>query len=522
MSRHRSMPPSTAATTTTTGGGGATMDCASPKESPRPVNSPDGQRHVHFGAVVVMDDEESRGRNTNNQHDGVGESSIASSTDSELPLTLSNVKSEQSKPREWIKGKQLHQPCPSTALAEATDPSTSSITATETAIAMNTTSKLCKKNNSDQENQLTADSKYESAELLPGLPDHLAQLCLSTLHPSVLYQVCRSWRRLIYSPSFPPFFSLYALLSPTSTTKSHNKEQSDSVEFFTFDPIAFSWRPLPSPPSDPPLHLLHRHPSFISRNLPIQSLTVSGHLVLIAATTHNFLPALSRPLVFDPVSNQWLFGPPLSTPRRWCAAGSLGGAVFVASGVGRQYQGDVARSVEKWDMKKSNMEWKWEKMAALKDGKFSREAVEAVEYRGKLCMVNVKGNAVKEGAVYDAATNRWEEMPTRMLTGWNGPAAAVTEDGDAMYVVDEAKGSLRKYDPDKNCWKELIESSEHLKGAKQIVAGRGKVCVVCADGGRIAVLDVVATPAKLWFVNPPPEMEVVAVHILPRIIRPAD
>uniref|UniRef100_A0A0D3GKQ9 F-box domain-containing protein n=1 Tax=Oryza barthii TaxID=65489 RepID=A0A0D3GKQ9_9ORYZ len=48
--------------------------------------------------------------------------------------------------------------------------------------------------------------------LLPGLPDHLAQLCLSPLPPRLLHAVCRPWRRLMYTPSFPPFLSLYALL----------------------------------------------------------------------------------------------------------------------------------------------------------------------------------------------------------------------------------------------------------------------------------------------------------------------
>ena len=64
----------------------------------------------------------------------------------------------------------------------------------------------------------------------------------------------------------------------------------------------------------------------------------------------------------------------------------------------------------------------------------------------------------------------------------------------------------------------MIES-EFLKGADQIAARRGRVCAVCADGARIAVVDVVDKPARIWIVNPPPKTEAVAVHILPRMIR---
>ena len=372
-----------------------------------------------------------------------------------------------------------------------------------------------KHNNHKTSEELSDD--IPSNTLLPGLPNHLAELCLSSVHLSLLYKVSHSWRRLIYSPSFPPFFSLYALLSPSpshQTVRNHMYDsKTNSIKFLSLDPISSTWQPLPSPPPDPPLHILHRHPSFLSRKLPIQMVTVSGHLVVIAATTHQFMPALSRPLVFNPIHNNWFYGPPFSMPRRWCATGSVAGSVYVASGVGSNYSGDVARSMERWDLKNSS-DSKWEKKAGLKDGRFSRESVEAVGYKGKLCMVNVKGNAVKEGAIYDVESDRWEDMPEGMLAGWNGPVA--TMDEMVMYVVDEAKGALSMYDAKKDCWEKLIELVQ-LKGAEQMDAGRGRVCVVCAEGERVVVVDVVVRPVRHWVVEPPPDLQVVAVHILPRM-----
>ncbi|KAK9277232.1 hypothetical protein L1049_006771 [Liquidambar formosana] len=356
--------------------------------------------------------------------------------------------------------------------------------------------------------------QHQQQPLLPGLPDHIAQLCLSSLPPSLLYSVCSSWRRLIYSPSFPPFLSIYALFSSSKTLQNH----TTSIEFSSFDPISSKWHRLPPPPHDPPLRLLLRHPSFISRNLPIQTVAVSGQLILLAATTHHFLPALSRPLVFNPLSQKWAFGPQLAAPRRWCAAGASRGAVYVASGIGSQYSIDVARSVEKWDLQNNNniyWKWEWQKMRMLKDGRFSRDAIDAVGCRGKLYMVNVKGDAAKEGVVYDVENDSWEEMPEGLIAGWRGPAAAMDE--EVMYVVDEAKGALRRYDPERDGWEEIIES-ERLKGAEQIAAGGGRVCVVC--GGGITVIDLVASPPRIWVVDSPPGFQPVAVHILPRMNGP--
>ncbi|CDP17709.1 unnamed protein product [Coffea canephora] len=365
----------------------------------------------------------------------------------------------------------------------------------------------------------------EDQSLLPGLPDHIAQLCLSKVQPSLLYSVCWPWRRLIYSPSFPPFLSIYALLIPSETTPDH--QSHDSIKFSCFDPISSNWLSLPSPPPDPLLCLLLRHPSFISRRLPIQSVTVSGKLVLLAATADQFQPALNSPLIFNPLSKTWTYGPPIAAPRRWCAAGASAGVVYMASGVGSHYNLDVARSVEKWDllMNQNNSSinikrdsqtanWRWEKMGGLRDGRFSRDAIDAVGWKGKLCMVNVKGDAAKEGIIYDMKNDAWEEMPEGMLAGWRGPAAAMDE--EIIYMVNESKGVLRMYDPLKDAWVQILES-KMLQDAQYVAAAGGRVCIVGGSGLEIVVVDVVVSPPRFWVVDTPPAYQAVAIHVLPRM-----
>ncbi|XP_071738163.1 F-box/kelch-repeat protein SKIP25-like [Rutidosis leptorrhynchoides] len=488
--------------------------------------------------------------------------------------------------------------------------------ANETTISRATTCPTTKRPN-------FSDDHHHS--LLPGLPDHIAHLCLSLISPTILYSVCRSWRRLLYSATFPPFRSFYTLSLPTTASGGGDGRHTQTLKVHSFDPISSKWITIDSPP--PPSYLRRlsvRHPSFISRNLPIQSLSISGHLVLLAASSVHqnlLIPAFPHPLIYNPLSNTWSSSPPLATPRRWCAAGVHQETVVVASGIGSHYSETVAQSVEKWVLRKTesldikhifsngnckiiksiessklnvesfdqkrynsyekvlffknserkmqsfdnkrygnyekvqtfkNLEVKiesldhngnenyekirhlknsnknsesfgknssgdWEKMQPLKHSKLCREAIDAIGWKRKLCMVGVKGDYAKEGFVYNLDSDEWSEMPAGMLGGWKGPAAAMDE--EIIYVVDETKGVLKKYNEDGDNWSEIVVD-ERLKGAEYIAAGGGRVCVVCEKDVGILVVDVVAAPPRLWLVETPPGHQIMGVHILPRMCLP--
>ncbi|XP_071698791.1 F-box/kelch-repeat protein SKIP25-like [Rutidosis leptorrhynchoides] len=350
--------------------------------------------------------------------------------------------------------------------------------------------------------------------LLPGLPDDIAQLCLSRVPPSTLYSVCRSWRRVIYTSDFPAFLSLYTISS----------DQNSALQVSCFDPISSEWKAVTQPPHLNNVRL--RHHSFISRNFSVQSLSVAGNLVLLAGTSGYLEPALSNPLIFNPLSETWSSGPPFLNPRRWCSAGVSRAAVVVASGIGSRYNLTVARSVDKWVLPETNLHNKkckisngvWKKMQSLKDSKFSREAIDSVGCKGKLFMVNGKGTCVKQGAVYDVDSDQWSEMPAEMLSGWKGPAAALDE--EVIYMVDECKGILKKYDDLMKLWVDVLED-KMLKGADHIVAGGGRVCVVRDGGVGILVVDVTSSsPPRLSVLDTPVGEQVLRLHILPRMCSP--
>ncbi|KAL6873615.1 hypothetical protein ACP4OV_013697 [Aristida adscensionis] len=366
--------------------------------------------------------------------------------------------------------------------------------------------------------------------LLPGLPDHLAQLCLAPLPPRLVHAVCRPWRRLLYSPSFPSFLSLYAVLDGV--------DGGGGVSFAAYDAVAGRWEALPPPPlPSPPPRLWH--PSFLARRLPLQSVAAAGRLVLVAGSTQSLHPALSRPVVFDPAARpapRWRLGPRFpSSPRRWCAAGAARGRVFIAGGVGAGYDAAVARSGAVWDPAAPAAAW--EPLPPLRDGRFSRDAAEAVCSGGKVCMVSLRSRGAKEGAVFDLRAGRWEDMPPGMLAGWKGPAAAASSsspDGggaggeeDTIYVVDEERGALLAYDWAGDRWRTVAES-ERLRGAAEVAAGGGRVCVVAEGAEKVIVVDVAPkppnrspapAPPRMWEVAAPPGKRVVALHVLPRMTR---
>jgi hypothetical protein len=346
--------------------------------------------------------------------------------------------------------------------------------------------------------------------LLPGLPDDLARQCLAHLPPSLLFSVCHKWRQFMYSPSFPsPTQSVYSLLTDSDSS-------NPSFSFASYDPLTARWDPLPPPPLSSPLLL--KHPCFVSRLLPVQTVSSSPYLLLLSASTPTLQPALHSPLIFQPSPPRWQVGPsfPIS-PRRWCATGSLNGSVYLFSGVGSlHYNASLARSAFKWDIARSACHWNWDPLAPLRDGTFSREAVEAVGSDGRLCMANLRGRCPKEGLVYNIHMDQWDDMPPGLLSGWIGPAAA-DEKGD-IYVVDDISGALRLYHWGTDTWRTVVKD-ENLKGATQMAAQGGRVCVVAGGGEALVVVDVKGRERRLWIVEPPRGKKLLNVHILPSMSR---
>ena len=122
----------------------------------------------------------------------------------------------------------------------------------------------------------------------------------------------------------------------------------------------------------------------------------------------------------------------------------------------------MLRKIESSHRKRIDPDGVWEEMRSLRDSKLCREAIDAVGWRGKLCMVNVKGDCAKQGFVYDVDSDEWVTMAEGMLGGWKGPATSMDE--ETKYVVDESRGILKRYINNRDDWSEVMED-KRLKGA---------------------------------------------------------
>jgi hypothetical protein len=134
--------------------------------------------------------------------------------------------------------------------------------------------------------------------------------------------------------------------------------------------------------------------------------------------------------------------------------------------------------------------------------------------------------------VLDVAAGRWEDMPPGMLAGWKGPAAASPDTSDTIFLVDEEHGALNAYDWETDRWR-TVAVAERLKGASEMAAGGGRVCVVADGGKKVIVVDVTTPKAttrlrkstsaaapRMWEVEAPEGRRVVSLHVLPRMTRP--
>ncbi|GAB2295961.1 hypothetical protein Dimus_030107 [Dionaea muscipula] len=329
------------------------------------------------------------------------------------------------------------------------------------------------------------------ASLIPGLPDHVAQICLSKLPPSLLFSVCSSWRRFIYSPLFHPFHTLYILSAPSASA--HHRPIATPISLLNFDPVS-SLRPTS-------LHrILTRPYASSSAILPSSVATSQSNLSPLATPPSSSPPPpssstppsparLSFPLSSTPPipgpTDPPSLSPAAGAPRElWRGQSSWRVGSAAASretGVAREAPMTVASTG-------SGGGGGWEKLAGSRTRRFCREAIEAVGWKGKL----------------------W----------WRGPAAAMEE--EVIYVVDESCGVLRRYDEDGDRWVDVLES-DRLRRAQHVAASGGRVRVVSSDGGGggvVVVVDVTVAPPRLVVVDMPSGFDALTVHVLPRMSTP--
>jgi len=186
--------------------------------------------------------------------------------------------------------------------------------------------------------------------------------------------------------------------------------------------------------------------------------------------------------------------------------------VFVASGSGKDWDRDLSKSVEVYDLDKDS----WQALENLSSSKFSGEAMHAVTVGDKLCFVSGRGVFAKEGAVYDIAKGSWTEMPPGLKRGWKESCVAV--DG-RMYMLEAGSmGRLKVYVPETDEWEVALVDSR-LQNLEISVGTTGKIVGIVTgrnvyrEGSLLRVVDVTSEVPKIFDI-PVHDGNVVSVQIL--------
>jgi len=337
----------------------------------------------------------------------------------------------------------------------------------------------------------------EVMELIPGLPEEVAEKCL--LHLPFLYHrlfrtVSSTWNRFLTDAPANPLLFPPAAAGPGAGTAATGSV-SFSLPFlfaFAFDPVSrrlqcqaldpFSrrWLLLPPVPGG----------GAAAGSFAVVGLPRRGEIYVIGGVEEGGSDkAVTSVAVYSAARNGWEEAASMRTPRGYMAAGEVGGRVVVAGEDGE---------AEVFDPEAR----RWYPAAPRRGAAVAR--YDAAAAGGKLYVTEGWAwpfERAPRGAVYDAAADSWCEMARGMREGWTGSCAVA---GGRMYIVAEyGEWRLKRYDDARDEWQMVAGSGvppevhrPHVVAGEvgEVAGGRRRIYVVGA-GLDVAICTVSAAAA---------------------------
>ncbi|KAM0844469.1 hypothetical protein ACQ4PT_057031 [Festuca glaucescens] len=284
-----------------------------------------------------------------------------------------------------------------------------------------------------------ARGEAEVMELIPGLPEEVAEKCL--LHLPFLYHrlfrtVSPNWNRFLTAdtPGAKPSSPVAATVSlslPFLFAFAFDRV-SRRLQCQALDPFSRRWLLLPPVPcggADPG--------SFAVVGLPAR-----GEIYVIGGVEEEgggSEKAVRSVAVYSAATNGWGQAAGMSTARGYMAAGEVGGRVVVAGEDGE---------AEVFDPESG----RWAPAAVRAGAAVAR--YDAAACGGRLYVTEGWAwpfERAPRGSVYEAATDSWAEMARGMREGWTGSCAV---SGGRMYIVAEyGEWRLKRYDAARDEWR---------------------------------------------------------------------
>ncbi|KAF5206486.1 Kelch repeat containing f-box protein-like [Thalictrum thalictroides] len=324
----------------------------------------------------------------------------------------------------------------------------------------------------------TAEKFDTNQELIPGLPDEIAESCLLYLpypYPSLVRSVSSSWNRAINDPAFLlskktlsislPYIFVFAFQK--STTK---------LQWQAFDPRSSRWFILPPMPYQNPVCPA----AFSCSSLPKQ-----GKLFVLGGMRSDTETPLQSLITYSTATNKWSIGCSMLTPRSYFASGSIGSKIFAAGGNGVGHE-DTISSMECYDPITDT----WTPVAKMIFGlaRYDTAVIGTKFYvtEGWTWPFSFS----PRGEVYDSVNNKWEEMSLGMREGWTGVSVVLD---DRLFVISEhGDCRVKFYVPDNDTW-QYVEGKGFPCGVVQrpfsVSAMEGKIYVVSC-GLNVAIGNV--------------------------------
>ncbi|XP_062178712.1 F-box protein AFR-like [Phragmites australis] len=330
----------------------------------------------------------------------------------------------------------------------------------------------------------------EVVEMIPGLPEEVAEKCL--LHLPFLYHrlfrtVSTTWNRFLSdTPAKPLLFPPAAGAGAAGVTS-----VSLSLPFllaFAFDPVSRRLQCQALDPFSRRWLLLPPVPGGAAAgSFAVVGLPRRGEIYVIGGVEEGGEKAVRSVAVYSAARNGWEEAAAMRTPRGYMAAGEVGGRVVVAGEDGE---------AEVFDPEAGQ----WAPATSRRGAVVAR--YDAAAAGGKLYVTEGWAwpfERAPRGAVYDAAADSWGEMARGMREGWTGSCAVA---GGRMYIVAEyGEWRLKRYDEARDEWRMVAGSGvppevrrPHVVSGEvgEITGGRRRIYVVGA-GLDVAVGTVAAS-----------------------------
>eukprot|EP00249_Psilotum_nudum_P008086 c21034_g1_i1 orf=386-1783(+) len=363
--------------------------------------------------------------------------------------------------------------------------------------------------------RLSTRNFNEQPQLIPGLPDELSLGIVARvprgLHSS-LKLVCRAWHEVLMGTEVFDIRKelgiteewLYILL----------KDEEDRMSWHALDPLTGRWQRLPPIPDKIPdeeaqrgnsgwgwftsdessscrltglLRGLFRRKDLFERSTfcGCAAGALGGFLFVLGGFSRAF--AMKRMWRYDPRTNEWTEAAAMGTPRAYCKTALLHNKLYAVGGVNRLHGGLVPlQSAEVYEPSSDtwnpipNMPFEKAKVlpTAFLANMLKPIATGMASFRGKLCVPQSLYSwpffVDVGGEVFDPVTNTWTQMPQGMGEGWPARQA-----GTKLSVV--VNGSLYALDPTSSLDGSKIKVYDHEADIWKVVLKKVPILLDLTD-----------------------------------------